>query len=116
MPLLYGEGCHVSRRLQEEIFSMSEDASIFARRPTGRAQIPEMADLDPTSSVVLTDGPDHFYCCGDTDEGNLESSMPWAVTSRGLQLYARARSLAKGPTPHVEEFMLDLKCNGSTPV
>jgi hypothetical protein len=79
IPLLYGEGTHAFRRLQEEIIKTSTDMTIFGWKAPPDA---------PRYSGIFADSVAHFADDGDTGlvAGDLATSSEFTLTNRGLRL------------------------------
>lgn len=75
MPLLYGEGQHAFRRLQEEVLKSSGDLTVLA-----------WSHVEPSrSSCLFASSPTDFFGCGRlVADASVVSSEHW-MTSRGLK-------------------------------
>jgi hypothetical protein len=75
MPMLYGGGERAFIRLQEEILKISSDQSIFAWECGSAA-----------NGGLLASSPAEFFESGDIIQSNLERSIGFSMTSRGISL------------------------------
>lgn len=71
MPLLYGEGIHAFRRLQEEILRKTNDSTIFAYRPSGK-------------STFLADSAQAFSWWTGVSLGSPSIYQSWTQTNIGI--------------------------------
>ncbi|KAK3375675.1 heterokaryon incompatibility protein-domain-containing protein [Lasiosphaeria ovina] len=106
MPLLYGEGDHAFRRLQEEILKTSVDDSIFAwslddivpSLTAGR----EVDFSHRPSSSPLASSPRLFYCLKHSVMSHIwEARKTWEVTGRGLRIELPIYRGASSPVPFI---------------
>jgi hypothetical protein len=105
MPLLYGEGHHAFRRLQEEIMKTSSDETLFAWSPPTSA--PPHHLLAPTTA--------HFSGCGQVEEVQSFWRKPYSMTNKGLKLstalYRNPRILRIPENPERADLLIPLNCS-----
>lgn len=107
MPLLYGEGLHAFRRLQEEVIMASSDLSIFAWGTSHRAN----------ASNLLAETPDDFQGCGDVvvvGRSN-DNTKPFlegeaSLTNLAVHLVAPVLVVNHGSATVYQQLAMSLQC------